>query len=194
MSKRNDEDPIDSKVVKKRAKPDTQNRIDGKSETDNNQIQIIFDEFNGVGMYDDDDYDEYDDDDEDDSEYSSTKNEFHTSKSTPQSLTVKNTDKKPKNSKKKTKGRVKIKMEFIQNKIRRYTTFSKRKTGIMKKVRTSCFVLCSFDLEFQMRPILFCFEGIRAFDSYWHTSNALGCQRNRSCIHIRNKKTTTDDN
>ena len=35
---------------------------------------------------------------------------------------------------KKTKGRVKIKMEFIENKIRRYTTFSKRKTGIMKKV------------------------------------------------------------
>ena len=35
---------------------------------------------------------------------------------------------------KKTRGRVKIKMEFIQNKLRRYTTFSKRKTGIMKKV------------------------------------------------------------
>jgi len=35
---------------------------------------------------------------------------------------------------KKTKGRVKIKMEFIENKLRRYTTFSKRKTGIMKKV------------------------------------------------------------
>lgn len=36
---------------------------------------------------------------------------------------------------KKTRGRVKIKMEFIDNKLRRYTTFSKRKTGIMKKVR-----------------------------------------------------------
>lgn len=35
---------------------------------------------------------------------------------------------------KKTKGRVKIKMEYIGNKLRRYTTFSKRKTGIMKKV------------------------------------------------------------
>ena len=35
---------------------------------------------------------------------------------------------------KKTRGRVKIRMEFIQNKLRRYTTFSKRKTGIMKKV------------------------------------------------------------
>ncbi len=44
----------------------------------------------------------------------------------------------PKNSPlsngKKTKGRVKIKMEYIDNKLRRYTTFSKRKTGIMKKV------------------------------------------------------------
>ncbi|KAH9420672.1 hypothetical protein DERP_001103, partial [Dermatophagoides pteronyssinus] len=28
---------------------------------------------------------------------------------------------------------IKIKMEFIDNKLRRYTTFSKRKTGIMKK-------------------------------------------------------------
>ena len=35
---------------------------------------------------------------------------------------------------KKTKGRVKIKMEFIDNKLRRYTTFSKRKAGLMKKV------------------------------------------------------------
>lgn len=35
--------------------------------------------------------------------------------------------------KKKTRGRVKIEMEFIQNKLRRYTTFSKRKSGIMKK-------------------------------------------------------------
>ncbi|XP_055358690.1 serum response factor b isoform X4 [Betta splendens] len=37
---------------------------------------------------------------------------------------------------KKTRGRVKIKMEFIDNKLRRYTTFSKRKTGIMKKERS----------------------------------------------------------
>uniref|UniRef100_A0A672ZX79 Serum response factor n=1 Tax=Sphaeramia orbicularis TaxID=375764 RepID=A0A672ZX79_9TELE len=34
---------------------------------------------------------------------------------------------------KKTRGRVKIEMKFIGNKLRRYTTFSKRKTGIMKK-------------------------------------------------------------
>ncbi|XP_068681644.1 serum response factor-like [Montipora capricornis] len=35
--------------------------------------------------------------------------------------------------KKKTRGRVKIEMKFIESKLRRYTTFSKRKTGIMKK-------------------------------------------------------------
>ena len=39
---------------------------------------------------------------------------------------------------KKTRGRVKIKMEYIDNKLRRYTTFSKRKTGIMKKVGVYC--------------------------------------------------------
>lgn len=46
------------------------------------------------------------------------------------------TKKTPPPNGKKTKGRVKIKMEFIDNKLRRYTTFSKRKTGIMKKVST----------------------------------------------------------
>lgn len=42
-------------------------------------------------------------------------------------------DEKP--TPKKTRGRVRIKMEYIQNKLRRYTTFSKRKSGLMKKVR-----------------------------------------------------------
>lgn len=45
--------------------------------------------------------------------------------------------KSPPSNGKKTKGRVKIKMEYIDNKLRRYTTFSKRKTGIMKKVCVS---------------------------------------------------------
>lgn len=49
------------------------------------------------------------------------------------------TKKTPPPNGKKTKGRVKIKMEFIDNKLRRYTTFSKRKTGIMKKV---CYYSC----------------------------------------------------
>ncbi|XP_014663887.1 PREDICTED: uncharacterized protein LOC106806462 [Priapulus caudatus] len=46
---------------------------------------------------------------------------------------ISNSKKMPHPNGKKTKGRVKIKMEFIDNKLRRYTTFSKRKTGIMKK-------------------------------------------------------------
>jgi len=41
--------------------------------------------------------------------------------------------------KKKTRGRVKIDMKYIDNKLRRYTTFSKRKTGIMKKVGYTLF-------------------------------------------------------
>ena len=40
----------------------------------------------------------------------------------------------PPAKRKKTRGRVKIEMQFIQDKMRRYTTFSKRKSGIMKKV------------------------------------------------------------
>ena len=40
---------------------------------------------------------------------------------------------KPKSDKK--AGRRKIKIEFIQDKSRRHITFSKRKAGIMKKVR-----------------------------------------------------------
>lgn len=47
--------------------------------------------------------------------------------------------KSPPSNGKKTKGRVKIKMEYIDNKLRRYTTFSKRKTGIMKKVNSFLF-------------------------------------------------------
>jgi hypothetical protein len=34
----------------------------------------------------------------------------------------------------KTRGRVKISMEFIKNRLKRQATFSKRKSGIMKKV------------------------------------------------------------
>ncbi|XP_065333373.1 serum response factor homolog isoform X2 [Cloeon dipterum] len=52
------------------------------------------------------------------------------STSTPRSMTGSSV---PPPNGKKTKGRVKIKMEYIDNKLRRYTTFSKRKTGIMKK-------------------------------------------------------------
>lgn len=51
-----------------------------------------------------------------------------------ESYTALQPKKSPPSNGKKTKGRVKIKMEYIDNKLRRYTTFSKRKTGIMKKV------------------------------------------------------------
>jgi hypothetical protein len=65
--------------------------------------------------------------------------------STPNHNNNNNADVKPKKAPppngKKTKGRVKIKMEFIDNKLRRYTTFSKRKTGIMKKVHSSCILV-----------------------------------------------------
>lgn len=56
--------------------------------------------------------------------------------------------KSPPSNGKKTKGRVKIKMEYIDNKLRRYTTFSKRKTGIMKKVN---FLIQSFFYESILR-------------------------------------------
>ncbi|OAF65657.1 hypothetical protein A3Q56_06645 [Intoshia linei] len=39
----------------------------------------------------------------------------------------------PKKNAKKTKGRLKVRMERITNKARRYTTFCKRKSGLMKK-------------------------------------------------------------
>lgn len=55
--------------------------------------------------------------------------------------------KSPPSNGKKTKGRVKIKMEYIENKLRRYTTFSKRKTGIMKKVNEN-FYLLNFKAKF----------------------------------------------
>jgi serum response factor len=51
------------------------------------------------------------------------------------SIHAPSSDDKPKPAPgKKTRGRVKIEMQYIQNKLRRYTTFSKRKSGIMKKV------------------------------------------------------------
>ncbi|XP_046810203.1 serum response factor homolog isoform X3 [Lucilia cuprina] len=74
----------------------------------------------------------------------STSNVQHSSQQQPQSSSASVQDivdesyniqskKSPPANGKKTKGRVKIKMEYIDNKLRRYTTFSKRKTGIMKK-------------------------------------------------------------
>lgn len=62
--------------------------------------------------------------------------------------------------KKKTRGRVKIEMKFIANKLRRYTTFSKRKTGIMKKVRAHLSQLvCELNISlanFNVKRMLSC--------------------------------------
>lgn len=55
---------------------------------------------------------------------------------------------------KKTRGRVKIKMEFIKDKVRRFTTFSKRKTGIMKKVDFKTSFIHSYDI------IIKCTQGL----------------------------------
>lgn len=56
---------------------------------------------------------------------------------------------------KKTKGRVKIKMEFIENKIRRYTTFSKRKTGIMKKVKYNVNLIINLAIKTDSMNLLY---------------------------------------
>ena len=53
-------------------------------------------------------------------------------------------------------------MEYIQNKLRRYTTFSKRKSGIMKKVKpgTVIFLVAALGLrrckrgQSRMRPMI----------------------------------------
>lgn len=63
---------------------------------------------------------------------------------------------------KKTKGRVKIKMEYIDNKLRRYTTFSKRKTGIMKKVS---------NLKFSIKIFRSCCQLGSEFRSHLHHTN-----------------------
>ncbi|CAO1323347.1 unnamed protein product [Diamesa hyperborea] len=63
----------------------------------------------------------------------SNSNDNYPTNSSPSSSIDNETEKVVESPKKKTKGRVKIKMEYIENKLRRYTTFSKRKTGIMKK-------------------------------------------------------------
>lgn len=63
--------------------------------------------------------------------------------------------KSPPSNGKKTKGRVKIKMEYIDNKLRRYTTFSKRKTGIMKKVsKNKIFIILFYFLPYDFQPNL----------------------------------------
>lgn len=84
------------------------------SSTKETNNQIHYTSFNSITS-EDDNLDYLDDDDDDNSNDRSNES---TNTST---------------TRKKTLGRVKIKMSYIDNKVRRYTTFSKRKTGIMKK-------------------------------------------------------------
>lgn len=82
----------------------------------------------------DEDEDDDDDEEEEDDEYNDPENNvIFESNGILNAKKRKPSKESLKKKKKKTKGRVKIQMEFIENKIRRYTTFSKRKTGIMKK-------------------------------------------------------------
>uniref|UniRef100_A0A3P9MRB6 MADS-box domain-containing protein n=1 Tax=Oryzias latipes TaxID=8090 RepID=A0A3P9MRB6_ORYLA len=74
---------------------------------------------------------------------------------------------------KKTRGRVKIKMEFIDNKLRRYTTFSKRKTGIMKKQGLRLLVLHVFG---RWKPPI---------DAVFFTSPSRDLNRGPSCCEAR---------
>ncbi|KAJ8366040.1 hypothetical protein SKAU_G00148710 [Synaphobranchus kaupii] len=69
---------------------------------------------------------------------------------------------------KKTRGRVKIKMEFIDNKLRRYTTFSKRKTGIMKKA-------------YELSTLT------------GHAGAAAGGQRDGTRVHLRHAQAAAND-
>jgi len=83
---------------------------------------------------------------------------------------------------KKTRGRVRIHMEYIPNKLRRYTTFSKRKSGMMKKVSNLClcFALvhcCTYSSDHRnVKVTHFCFfVGLRIEYADWHPSDVACC-------------------
>lgn len=67
-------------------------------------------------------------------------------------------------------GRKKIQIKYIEDKSRRHITFSKRKAGIMKKVRSSlssqCVIVMTL-LTFFLPSI-----GLRALDAYRNASLA----------------------
>ena len=85
---------------------------------------------------------------------------------------------------KKTRGRVRIHMEYIPNKLRRYTTFSKRKSGMMKKVSFVFNFYSAFNVVALMRSCctgmknyqLFSFVvGLRIEHADWHSSDVACC-------------------
>jgi hypothetical protein len=103
----------------------------------------------------------------------------------------------------KRQGRRKINIEFITDKSRRHITFSKRKLGIMKKVRCLdsrgapgsavmltirllFFFIFSFVLSW---PII----GLRAFYADWYSGAALGGFGDRTCVHICDAQASASD-
>lgn len=97
-------------------------------------------------------------------------------------------EEKPKSDKK--AGRRKIKIEFIQDKSRRHITFSKRKAGIMKKVRlqlsTSTF---PFSSHTHIPPFLS--SGLRTLHPHGDSSPLTRCLRDWSRIHVHHCQATT---
>ena len=100
---------------------------------------------------------------------------------------------------KKTRGRVRIKMEYIQNKLRRYTTFSKRKSGLMKKVSSRVFaahtrlvlkVVRRGVLTFLPRSIP---AGLRTCDVDRDPSDAPGRLRDWTRVHLRDAQAPAND-
>jgi len=76
--------------------------------------------------------------------------------------------------------RRKIRIEYITDKSRRHITFSKRKAGIMKKVKAR-----SSFTYYQSRLLIFddCI-GVRAVHAYWYSGVTTGRQRDRTGIHL----------
>lgn len=98
---------------------------------------------------------------------------------------------------KKTRGRVKIHMEYIPNKLRRYTTFSKRKSGMMKKVIRSVSLLNLLQvLRVCEKCITYSFSfltGLRIKYFDWNSSNVARGFRDRTRIHLRHSETSAND-
>lgn len=120
---------------------------------------------------------------------------------------------------KKTRGRVRIQMEYIQNKLRRYTTFSKRKSGIMKKVilafcrcerrrlvwivallrgpsLVDCRVHClavGTAVPFGLISLPLPPTGVRTEHADRNTGDAAGGLRDRPRLHLRDAQAAADD-
>lgn len=90
---------------------------------------------------------------------------------------------------KKTKGRVKIKMEYIDNKLRRYTTFSKRKTGIMKKVNINIHTEILICLLRKLILIRVCSRYVHTVMLIWNLEVCGFCTNERTLKSLRISET-----